>query len=180
MAVVGENGAGKSTLMKILAGAIQPDAGRSGSTASRWRSPTPTRRSASASASSTRNSAWSTPRASARTSFSATCRAGPGSRRRSTGRGSGGDADELLERVGAHVSPQTPVRPLSVAQKQMVEIARALASNARVLILDEPTSSLTAQETATLFGIVDGAEARGVGIIYISHRLEEVFASPTG
>jgi ABC-type sugar transport system ATPase subunit len=82
----------------------------------------------------------------------------------------------LLERVGARVSPRAPVRNLSVAQKQMVEIGRALARNVRVLILDEPTSSLTAQETATLFGIIDTLKARGVGIIYISHRLEEVFA----
>src|SRR3712207_8734030 len=58
----------------------------------------------------------------------------------------------------------------------MIEIARALHKKVRVLILDEPTSSLTARETATLFAIIRGLQARGVGIIYISHRLEEVFA----
>ncbi|HKG25878.1 MAG TPA: sugar ABC transporter ATP-binding protein [Thermomicrobiales bacterium] len=82
----------------------------------------------------------------------------------------------LMERVGARVRPKALVRTLSVAQKQMVEIARALAKNVRVLILDEPTSSLTAQETATLFEIIASLRERGVAVIYISHRLEEVFA----
>ena len=82
---------------------------------------------------------------------------------------------ELLEQVGLHIPPQTLVRELSVAQKQMVEIARALARNVRVLILDEPTSSLTERETERLFGIIAALRARGVGIAYISHRLGEVF-----
>jgi ribose transport system ATP-binding protein len=82
---------------------------------------------------------------------------------------------ELLDRVGSRVRPQTPVRNLSVAQKQMVEIARALARNVRVLILDEPTSSLTERESEKLFEIIALLKNRGVGIIYISHRLAEVF-----
>jgi ribose transport system ATP-binding protein len=84
-------------------------------------------------------------------------------------------AAALLKRVGARISPSMPVRDLSVAQKQMVEIARALARNVRVLILDEPTSSLTAQGTAILFEIIASWRERGVGIVSISHRLEEVF-----
>jgi ABC-type sugar transport system ATPase subunit len=82
---------------------------------------------------------------------------------------------ELLARVGTRVNPRTPVRNLSVAQKQMVEIARALARNVRVLILDEPTSSLTDRETEKLFEIIATLKSRGVGIVYISHRLVEVF-----
>jgi ABC-type sugar transport system ATPase subunit len=82
---------------------------------------------------------------------------------------------ELLERVGCQVRPQTLVRNLSVAQKQMVEIARALARNVRVLILDEPTSSLTERETKRLFEIIELLQQREVGIVYISHRLSEVF-----
>jgi ribose transport system ATP-binding protein len=84
-------------------------------------------------------------------------------------------SSDLLERVGLRIRPQTLVRNLSVAQKQMVEIARALARNVRVLILDEPTSSLTDRETERLFEIIALLKSRGVGIIYISHRLEEVF-----
>jgi ABC-type sugar transport system ATPase subunit len=176
LALVGENGAGKSTLMKILAGAIQPDAGEI--------------------AIDGRPVAITSPRDAqdlgigiiyqelslvealsvAENVFLGDLpqRAGlpgrvdwPRLRRRTT---------EILERVGVHVRPETPVGRLSVAQKQMVEIARALARNVRVLILDEPTSSLAAQETATLFDIIGRLRARGVGVIYISHRLEEIFA----
>ena len=99
-------------------------------------------------------------------------------------RGRGWDVDwpqvwrrssELLARVGLRVRPQTLVRNLSVAQMQMVEIARALHRNVRVLILDEPTSSLSDHETAKLFEIIDVLRHQGVGIVYISHRLAEVF-----
>ncbi|MCX7623330.1 MAG: sugar ABC transporter ATP-binding protein [Thermomicrobium sp.] len=86
------------------------------------------------------------------------------------------DAAQVLERVGAPVDPHQQVRELSVAQKQLVEIARVLSQDVRVLILDEPTSSLSLQETARLFEILRGLRAQGVAIIYISHRLEEVFA----
>lgn len=84
-------------------------------------------------------------------------------------------SSQLLDRVGSRVRPQTLVRNLTVAQKQMVEIARALARNVRVLILDEPTSSLTERETEKLFEIIATLRSRGVGIVYISHRLGEVF-----
>jgi ABC-type sugar transport system ATPase subunit len=86
------------------------------------------------------------------------------------------EAARVLERVGAPVDPQRQVRELSVAQKQLVEIARALSQDVRVLILDEPTSSLSLHETERLFEILRGLRAQGVAIIYISHRLEEVFA----
>ena len=82
---------------------------------------------------------------------------------------------KLLERVGCRSSRRRWCGSLSVAQKQMVEIARALARNVRVLILDEPTSSLTERETVRLFGIIAALKERGVGIVYISHRLGEVF-----
>lgn len=83
-------------------------------------------------------------------------------------------AQELLERVGLRVAARTPVEQLTAGQMQMVEIAKALALNASVLVMDEPTSSLTSEESKQLFGIIKQLRADGLGIIYISHRMEEV------
>ncbi len=174
-AVVGENGAGKSTLMKILAGAQMPD---SGSILFAGQSVT-----------------IESPRAAHDQGIITIYQELSLVNALSVGENiflgdlptrSGGSwqvdwpevwrrSTELLEQVGLRVSPQTLVRELSVAQKQMVEIARALARNVRVLILDEPTSSLTERETERLFGIIAALRERGVGIAYISHRLGEVF-----
>ncbi|MEI8309102.1 MAG: sugar ABC transporter ATP-binding protein [Chloroflexales bacterium] len=85
-------------------------------------------------------------------------------------------AEAILRRLGVTLSPRTKARHLSVAQMQMVEIARAISVNARVLIMDEPTSSLTQREVDELFGIVRQLKASGAAIIFISHRLEELFA----
>jgi ribose transport system ATP-binding protein len=79
-----------------------------------------------------------------------------------------------LAQLGLHVPADTDVAALSIAQQQLVEIAKALSLQARVLIMDEPTSSLTLAETARLHEIVAGLRADGVGVVYISHRLGEV------
>jgi ribose transport system ATP-binding protein len=83
-------------------------------------------------------------------------------------------ASTLLNRIGLNLSPQTLVKELTVGQQQMVEIAKALSINARVLIMDEPTSSLSAGESARLFQVIRDLKAEGVSIVYISHRLAEV------
>lgn len=80
----------------------------------------------------------------------------------------------LLVEVGLNVDPETPLGELTVSQMQLVEIAKALAHKARVLIMDEPTSSLTEAETKVLFEIVDRLTKRGIGIIYISHKIDEI------
>jgi ribose transport system ATP-binding protein len=80
----------------------------------------------------------------------------------------------LLDRVGANFGPATPVKDLSLAQQQMVEIAKALSLNARLVILDEPTSSLPPAETEKLLDIIAGLKAQGIAVIFISHRLTEV------
>jgi ribose transport system ATP-binding protein len=80
----------------------------------------------------------------------------------------------LLARVGLRVSPHTPVSALTTGQMQMVEIAKALSLDARIIVMDEPTSSLTATESAHLFTIVRQLRDEGLGIVYISHRMEEV------
>ena len=174
-AVVGENGAGKSTLMKVLSGAQGPDRGtirvdghdvsiESPRAAQELGIITIYQELSLVDALSVGENIFlgdlpTRPGASWQVDW-------PAVWRRST---------ELLGRVGARVRPQTLVRNLSVAQKQMVEIARALARNVRVLILDEPTSSLTERETEKLFEIINQLKSRGVGVIYISHRLGEVF-----
>ncbi len=86
------------------------------------------------------------------------------------------EASVLLERLGVRLDPRTKARELSVAQQQMVEIARALSLDARVLIMDEPTSSLTLGEVEELFTIVRQLRTAGTAILFISHRLEELFA----
>ena len=80
----------------------------------------------------------------------------------------------LLDRLGADFGPDTPVERLSIAQRQLVEIAKALSISARFIIMDEPTSSLTLQETDRLLQVINELKAEGVSIIYISHRLGEV------
>ncbi|HKO95600.1 MAG TPA: xylose ABC transporter ATP-binding protein [Pyrinomonadaceae bacterium] len=84
-------------------------------------------------------------------------------------------ARELLADLHLQIDPQTPVRSLGIGQQQLVEIAKALSHNARILVLDEPTAALTDSEVETLFGILAKLRARGVGMIYISHKLGEVF-----
>ena len=82
---------------------------------------------------------------------------------------------KYLDRIGLKVDPRICVCNLSVAQKQMVEICKALSNDSKVLVLDEPTSAITANETKTLFEIIRKLKAEGLGIIYISHRMSELF-----
>jgi ribose transport system ATP-binding protein len=81
---------------------------------------------------------------------------------------------EILGRVNCNVDPSRRVGSLSIAQQQLVEIAKALAANARVLIMDEPTAVLSERETAALFGLIDRLKRSGVAVLYISHHLDEV------
>ncbi len=81
---------------------------------------------------------------------------------------------EFLNRVGLSVSPRTIVSSLTIGKQQMVEIAKALSVEARILIMDEPTSSLSAKESESLFQLIESLREQGVSIIYISHRLAEV------
>ena len=84
------------------------------------------------------------------------------------------EAAKHIARVGLDVRPDTPLSKLSIAQQQLVEIAKALSQNARILILDEPTSSLTLTETERLLAIIKELRSEGVSIVYISHRLGEI------
>ncbi|HHT9120551.1 MAG TPA: sugar ABC transporter ATP-binding protein [Candidatus Hypogeohydataceae bacterium YC41] len=85
------------------------------------------------------------------------------------------EAAKILERLGAPFGPRERVADLGVAQQQLVEIAKALAKEAKVIAMDEPTATLSTKETEMLFSIIRSLRAEGNGIIYISHRLEEIF-----
>ena len=86
------------------------------------------------------------------------------------------EAKRVLEAIGFDIDPHLPVHTLGVAQQQMVEIAKALSQDARILVMDEPTAALSDRETELLFAMIARLKAQGVAIIYISHRLAEVFA----
>src|SRR6266699_2832749 len=88
-------------------------------------------------------------------------------------------AQKLLDDLHLTIDSTSPVRKLGIGQQQLVEIAKALSQNARIVVLDEPTAALTDAEVATLFGILDKLRARGVAMIYISHKLDEVFRIST-
>jgi ribose transport system ATP-binding protein len=171
VAVIGENGAGKSTLMKILAGIQPPDSGEvlvDGQPVSM--------RSVEDALSRGISLIHQELNLADNLSVAANIflgrepRTGPFVRRRQIER----EAVRFLEMVGLRVSPRKKVAHLSVGQQQMVEIAKALSTNARVLIMDEPTSSLSSHEAAQLFKVVKDLRSRGVCVLYISHRLGEV------
>jgi rhamnose transport system ATP-binding protein len=173
-ALLGENGAGKSTLIKVVTGAHAPNGGTltlAGQTVSGL---TPATARALGIACIYQQPALfpdltvaenlalrlNAPSPAARMRWS-DCRA---------------RATKLLARIGAEISPDAEVRSLSMPEQQLVEIACALGSGARIVIMDEPTASLTQKEQHLLFAVVRDLRQNGVGVIYISHRLEEIFA----
>ena len=81
----------------------------------------------------------------------------------------------VLERLGAPFGPETTVGTLSIAEQQLVEIARALHAKSRILVLDEPTTALSSRETERLFALVRQLRAEGIALIYISHRMAEIY-----
>ena len=85
------------------------------------------------------------------------------------------EAKKVLDRLGVNINPSTRMDRLSVGQQQMIEIAKALMIDAKVIIMDEPTAALTQNETKVLFQIIRNLREKGVSIIYISHRMEEIF-----
>ena len=173
MALLGENGAGKSTLMKVLTGVYQPDAGTMTYDG---------------------NTGWfKTPRMSQEAGIAIihqelnllpelTIGENIFLGREPINRVGKikwsklySDSAELLTRLGVKHHPKTAVKELSIADQQMVEIAKALAFEAKVIIMDEPTDALTDPETKALFGVVEDLQKAGCGVVYISHRLKEIF-----
>jgi rhamnose transport system ATP-binding protein len=173
-ALLGENGAGKSTLIKLITGAHQPDGGtiEIGGQAVQHLTPGTTHRLGIA-------CIYQQPALFPDLTVAENIglRLEPVSAaRRVNWRTRESRAVELLRRIGAVIDPAAEVRQLSMPEQQLVEIACALGAGARVVIMDEPTASLTQPEQQLLFGVVRELRASGAGVIYISHRLEEIFA----
>jgi len=172
-AIVGENGAGKSTLIKILGGVYQPDSGKLivDGEARRFRSP---REALGAGVVVIHQELSLAPSLSAeeniflgrfpRNAFGVVDRARIRARTR-----------QVFEQLGVTVAPQDIVGALSIAQQQMVEIAKAISADARILVLDEPTAVLDENRVEVLFATIDRLRGKGLGIVFISHHLEEIF-----
>ena len=173
LALLGENGAGKSTLIKLLGGAHRADAGTvavCGREVS-LQSPLDARRAGIAVIHQEFNLV---------PSLSASQNIFLGQEKIHLGfldqRQERAQAEKLFQRLGVSVDPALPCSRLTTAQQQLVEIAKALALNARILVMDEPTAALTSHETQRLFEVIADLKRDGIGIIYISHRFDEIFA----
>ncbi len=173
-ALLGENGAGKSTLIRIITGAHHPDRGGievDGRVVDRL---TPARAHALGIACIYQQPALF---ADLTVAENIALRLDPPRRFRRVGWASRRTrARELLGRMGAAIHPDAEVRELSMPEQQLVEIACVLGAGARIVLMDEPTASLTRREQQLLFGVVRELRSAGAGIVYISHRMEEIFA----
>ena len=171
-AVCGENGAGKSTLIKIITGAHQPDSGIIRMNGADIERLDPALARSMGIAAIYQQPALFPDLTVAENIGLRLERGGPfrllrwGERRRV--------ARALLDRVGASIPVDEPVRHLTMPQQQLVEIASALGGRAKVLILDEPTASLSDREVENLFRVIRELRSQGVGMVYISHRMEEL------
>ncbi len=170
--LVGENGAGKSTLIRILAGAVQPDSGFLSLDGEPLLHNSP-RRARELGIATIHQQPATFPSLTVAENI-ALASESASLLRKVNWRERQRAARRLLESVGAEIDPRREAGSLSMPEQQIVEIAKALGGNARVLILDEPTASLTERETERLFAILLRLRSQGAGIIYISHRLDEL------
>lgn len=171
-ALIGENGAGKSTLIKIITGAVSPDAGDiqlNGKTISQ-NSPRAAKQLGIA-------AIYQQPALFPELSVAENIAIGLEESSvfsRVDWRARKRRASEMLARIGARIDPDMDAGDLTMPQQQLVEIARALGAEAKILIMDEPTASLSEEDTQNLFAVIRQLRSEGAGIIYISHRLEEL------
>jgi len=171
LALLGENGAGKSTLIKILGGAHAPDAGEIYIEGSRVRIDSP-QAAQQAGVGIIYQEFNLIPALTARENIFL------GSHRHALSWLNAArerqEAERLFDRIGIQVDPEMPCRDLTVAQQQIVEIAKALSLEAKIVVMDEPTAALTPHEVEGLSRVIEELKAQGIGIIYISHRLDEI------
>jgi ribose transport system ATP-binding protein len=172
-ALMGENGAGKSTLMKVLSGAYSPDSGGEilieGKPASTG---DPIKARANGVAVIYQELSLAPNLSVAQNIFL-------GNEPRRFGivdrAAMVRNSEGILKRLGVSFGPRTLVEGLSLGERQMVEIARALSTNARIIVMDEPTTSLSSRETDRLFEVIANLKSQNIAIIYISHRMEEIY-----
>ena len=172
-ALLGENGAGKSTLMKVLAGMHQPDEGSIFIEEHRVVQRTPLEAKANGVVLIHQELSLAEEMTASENIF-----LGELPRKRFgfvDWKTLHAKAGAILSRLNCDFAPETRVSKLSIAKKQMVEIARALTVDAKAVVFDEPTASLTDAEKVVLFDVIRDLKAQGVGIVYISHRMEEIF-----
>lgn len=171
LGVIGENGAGKSTLMKILAGVQVPDSGTLWWKGNEVRFGNPSQAIEAGISLIHQELNLAENLSIAENIFLGRLPTAWGivQSRKMLDR-----AGEYLKRVGLDIPTHTPLKKLSIAQRQMVEIAKSLSTDASLIIMDEPTSSLSAHESDKLFALIRQLKAQGVSIVYISHRLAEV------
>src|SRR5919106_6571148 len=172
--LIGENGAGKSTLVKVLAGVVKRDSGEmlADGESVDFSSPHDARDAGIA-------VIYQEPTLFPDLSIAENVVMGyhPLSALGRIDRGAmHRQVQGLLDRLGVQLASDRPVRGLSIADQQIVEIAKALSFDARVLIMDEPTAALSGNEVERLFGVVHTLRERGAAVLFISHRLDEVFA----
>ncbi|HKX30946.1 MAG TPA: sugar ABC transporter ATP-binding protein, partial [Blastocatellia bacterium] len=171
-ALVGENGAGKSTLVKIMTGAVQADGGSVELNGQSLTHNTP-RLARSLGIAAIYQQPALFPELTVVENMALGLESG-GLWRRLDWSARRERAARLLKEVGAEIDPETAAANLTMPQQQLVEIARAVGADSKVLIMDEPTASLSEEDTQNLYRVIGELRARGVGIIYISHRLEEL------
>jgi ribose transport system ATP-binding protein len=172
LALIGENGAGKSTLIKMLGGAHAPDEGEISVAGERVQLRSPAA-AAAAGIGVIYQEFNLVPELASWENIFLGREASRGWVRREQERH---QAKELFQRIGVDVPIDLPCGQLSVAQQQIVEIAKTLSQDAKLIVMDEPSAALTTQEAEHLFEIIHDLKARGIGVIYISHRLDEVMA----
>ena len=169
-ALLGENGAGKSTLIKIISGAIEPDSGKILFNGREYSKLNPHLSRELGVAVIYQEFSLVEPLSVAQNVYLGENK-GPlvnhGKLKRK--------AREIFQEMGVPIDPSAVVRSLSPAKKQLVEIAKAISMNTRILIMDEPSAPLSASEVETMFQIIGKLKEKGVTIIYISHRIEELF-----
>jgi rhamnose transport system ATP-binding protein len=177
-ALIGENGAGKSTLIKVITGVYQPDAGEIllDGTPVEIRSPADSQRIGIA---AIYQHVTCYPDLSVTENIFIGHEKIQPLTRKIDWKDMHQRAEELLARLDADFDPRALMGNLSVAQQQIVEIAKALSSNARIIIMDEPTAPLTSRESEDLYRITESLRDKGVSIIFISHRMEDMYRLAT-
>jgi inositol transport system ATP-binding protein len=171
-ALLGANGAGKSTLLKILSGAQRPESGAIVFAGEEVRAASPRDAQKLGIVTIYQEFTLAPNMSIAENVFIGR---EPGSKLFVNRRRMASETREIIRRIGLDIDPMTPVRDLSVAEQQMVEIARALSMRSRLVVMDEPTSALSSTEVKKLFRTVRDLKEQGLSIIFVTHRLEEVF-----